>query len=50
MLPAEAGNRSVLIVSEKLSSEGDDFTAIPANHMVLVYQNLSVKLVAFEVV
>jgi glutamine amidotransferase len=46
MLPAEAENRSVMVVSEKLTDFATDWKAVPANHFVLVYKDLSTKLLA----
>ncbi|KAA3645602.1 MAG: class II glutamine amidotransferase [Bacteroidetes bacterium] len=47
MLPAIAENHSTLIVSEKLSNEIQDWKPIPANHFVLVFKDLSIKLRPF---
>lgn len=44
MLPAEGDNRSVMIVSEKLTDFAVDWKAIPPNHLAMVYKDLNVKL------
>lgn len=44
MLPAEEGQRSLMIVSEKLTEFTEDWRPIPVNHCVLFYKDLSVKL------
>ncbi len=44
MVPSEGKDKSVMIVSEKLTDIAEDFRPIPANHMVLVYKDLSIKL------
>lgn len=44
MLPAEGDNRSVMIVSEKLTDLAEDWKPIPTNYFTLVYKDLSVKL------
>ncbi|QSE96436.1 class II glutamine amidotransferase [Fulvivirga lutea] len=42
MVPAEGKDKSVMIVSEKLTSIAEDWRPIPKNHMILVYKDLSV--------
>lgn len=49
MLPADGENRSVMIVSEKLTEIANDWKPIPTNHFILVYKDLSVKLKKIEV-
>ncbi|HAQ72000.1 MAG TPA: class II glutamine amidotransferase [Flavobacteriales bacterium] len=44
MIPTEDENKSVMIVSEKLTDIASDWKHVPTNHMVLVYKDLSVKL------
>lgn len=44
MVPANGSDKSVMIVSEKLTDIAEDWRMIPDNHMVLVYKDLSVKL------
>ncbi len=44
MIPSEDENKSVMIVSEKLTDIATDWKHVPTNHMVLVYKDLSVKL------
>lgn len=44
MMPPQKGENSVMIVSEKLTDLVEDWREIPANYMVLVYKDLSVKL------
>jgi len=44
MIPSEGDNRSVMIVSEKLTDFTADWIPVPSNHMVLVYKDLSIKL------
>lgn len=43
MRPAEMGDRSILVVSEKLSDE-KDWTMVPANHFVIVDPDLTVSI------
>ncbi|MTI27706.1 class II glutamine amidotransferase [Fulvivirga kasyanovii] len=49
MVPSEGSDKSVMIVSEKLTDIAQDWKTIPDNHMVLVYKDLSVKLRKVEV-
>ena len=42
MVPSEGADRSVMIVSEKLTSIAEDWRPIPKNHMILVYKDLSI--------
>ncbi|ELR70457.1 hypothetical protein C900_03711 [Fulvivirga imtechensis AK7] len=44
MVPANGSDKSVMIVSEKLTDIAEDWRMIPDNHMVLVYKDLTVKL------
>lgn len=44
MLPATPDEKSVMIVSEKLTEIAEDWRPIPDNHLVLVYKDLSVKM------
>jgi glutamine amidotransferase len=44
MEPAVEGEKSVMIVSEKMTDIAEDWRMIPDNHMILVYKDLSVKL------
>lgn len=44
MVPSSGEDRSVMVVSEKLTEIADDWRVIPENHMVLVYKDLTVKL------
>ena len=48
MLPAEEDNRSLMIVSEKLTETAQDWREIPVNHCVLFDKDLSVKLKRIE--
>ncbi len=48
MIPSTGKDRSVMIVSEKLTGFAEDWRSIPANHMILVYQDLSIKLRKIE--
>ena len=48
MISADGSDRSVMIVSEKLTEFAEDWRAIPANHMILVYKDLSIKLRKIE--
>lgn len=42
MVPSSGEDRSVMIVSEKLTSIAEDWRPIPKNHMILVYKDLSI--------
>lgn len=44
MVPSAGSDKSVMIVSEKLTDIAQDWKLIPENHMVLVYKDLTVKL------
>lgn len=44
MVPADGADKSVMVVSEKLTDLAADWRIIPENHMVLVYKDLTVKL------
>ncbi len=44
MLPATPEEKSVMIVSEKLTEFAEDWKPIPDNHMILVKKDLSVSL------
>jgi len=44
MIPAEDENKSVMVVSEKLTDIATDWKQVPVNHMVLVYKDLSIQL------
>ncbi len=48
MIPSEGQDRSVMIVSEKLTGIAEDWRPIPANHMIMVYKDLSIKLRKIE--
>lgn len=48
MIEAAGENKSVIIVSEKLTDIAEDWTPVPKNHMVLVYKDLSVKFKKVE--
>jgi glutamine amidotransferase len=48
MVSAEGKDRSVMIVSEKLTDFAEDWRPIPANHMMMVYKDLSIKLRKIE--
>jgi len=43
MLPADASERAVLIVSEKLTGAREDWRPVPANHMILVDRDCKVS-------
>ncbi|MEZ4754026.1 MAG: class II glutamine amidotransferase [Bdellovibrionota bacterium] len=49
MIQANTGDRSVLIVSEKLTEARDDWKEVPVNHAVLVSPDLKTELRAFKV-
>lgn len=49
MLPAEEGQKSLMIVSEKLTEFAEDWREIPVNYCVMFYKDLSVKLRKIEV-
>jgi predicted glutamine amidotransferase len=44
MIPAREGEKSVMVVSEKLTDIVDDWRMIPENNFILVYKDLSVKI------
>lgn len=44
MIPAEDENKSVMVVSEKLTEFASDWKHVPTNHLVLIYKDLSTKL------
>ena len=44
MIPAKEGEKSVMVVSEKLTDIVDDWRMIPENNFILVYKDLSVKI------
>jgi predicted glutamine amidotransferase len=48
MIPSEGTDRSVMIVSEKLTGIAEDWRSIPANHMILVSKDLSIKMRKIE--
>ena len=48
MIPSSGHDRSVMIVSEKLTHIAEDWRPIPNNYMILVYKDLSIKLRKIE--
>lgn len=48
MIPSSGHDRSVMIVSEKLTHIAEDWRPIPHNYMILVYKDLSIKLRKIE--
>ena len=44
MIPAKEGEKSVMVVSEKLTEFVEDWKMIPDNHFFMVYKDLSVKI------
>jgi glutamine amidotransferase len=43
MIPSEGENRSMMIVSEKLTEFGEDWRPIPTNTMIMFYKDFSVN-------
>lgn len=44
MVPSEGSNRSMMIVSEKLTDYAEDWRPIPVNHFIMFYKDFTVKL------
>lgn len=44
MIPANEHEKSVMVVSEKLTDLVEDWRMIPDNHFIMVYKDLSVKI------
>ena len=48
MVQDESGVKAVLVVSEKLNKNADEWTAIPANHFIAVEDNMEIVLYPLE--
>jgi len=44
MVPSEGHNRSMMIVSERLTEFGEDWRPIPVNHFIMFYKDFTVRL------